>query len=168
VPHRDPTVRMHAARCRSTSEPRRDVGLLGDGRWALIGRRRHRLQAQGVTLPLASGGQAAIGAASRERDRSGRASPRDAGSGRAARGGSDGLMGDHARTDVAETPELAGVRHDGVVRARPIQDAPAAEWHGLERKYVAGTAPAAHPAGHGRRVAVVLTVGLHGGDKRKA
>src|SRR5262249_17321911 len=52
APHRDPSVRLRAPRCRSTSEPRRDVDLLGDGRWALIGRRRHRLQVQGVSLLL--------------------------------------------------------------------------------------------------------------------
>ena len=32
APDRDPTVRLRAARSPSTSEPRRDVGLLGDGR----------------------------------------------------------------------------------------------------------------------------------------
>jgi hypothetical protein len=60
---------------------------------------------------------------------------------------------EHALTVVDETPELAGVRNDAVVRARPIDVALAAEWHGLERKYVAGTGLAAHPAVHGRRVA---------------
>src|SRR5262245_63518731 len=86
------------------------------------------------------------------RRRIGRASPRDAGSGRAARRGRDGVIGAvrYALTVVEEPPESEGVRHDAVVRARPIGVALAAEWHVLKRKYVAGTGLAAHPAGHVR------------------
>src|SRR5207244_8377581 len=67
----------------------------------------------------------------------------------------------YARTVVEEPPECAGVRHRAVVRAGPIGIALAAEWHGLERKYVAGTGLAAHPAVHVRRPAVADTVVVH-------
>src|SRR6184192_4150194 len=97
------------------------------------------------------------------RGRIGRASPRDAGSGRVARRGRDGVIGAvrYALTVVEEPPECAGVRHRAVVRAGPIGVALAAEWHGLERKYVAGTGLAAHPAVHVRRPAVADTVVVH-------
>src|SRR5437762_7682421 len=97
------------------------------------------------------------------RGRIGRASPRDAGSGRIARRGRDGVIGAvrYALTVVEEPPECAGVRHRAVVRAGPIGVALAAEWHGLERKYVAGTGLAAHPAVHVRRPAAAETVVVH-------